>query len=336
MNKPVVVLSLSTALFAASTAYLAMELHQRDGALALAAATPIAADSKPDSTARSNAGGIIAATHDRATAETPTAPMSNVTANAPGGATITARGRDVQADPATGFARQMVARYDDPNQRPTMVEEQRSVVRRQYEKLKDRLKLSDSEFSQLVNLIAEDQLQTQMNWARCAVDPECDPQKPPDRSIDRTQEYQAMLGSEAAEAFTQFSKSIAERDAVIQLRGRLPDDSFLPESQAEKLIMALTEERERFSQEATARGAKPRGWGTNLGILWYTEDSGLPEQYIAEATQYSQRLRARAASVLTPAQLAAFVQMQEELLARFTTNVRPPPRQQKATVAQTS
>jgi len=145
-----------------------------------------------------------------------------------------------------------------------------------------------------------------------------------------------MLGVEGAEAFTQFRTSISERDSVVQLRGRLPDSSFLPEAQAEKLIGALAEERTRFSQEAAARGSKTIGWGTSLGMLMYTEDSGLPEQYVVEASQYSQRLRTRAAAILTPTQLAAFAQMQDELLAQFTANQRPPSRQNKTSLVRSS
>jgi hypothetical protein len=336
MNKPVVVLSISTALLASSTAYLALELHRRGGTPTTSSAIPIAATVEAGSTPQPQSTGIGAAIRDDSPAPTSMTATSTAAPSARDAAAANAKSRDAQGDPAAGFARQMVARYDDPNQRPAMLEEQRSIVRRQYAKLQERLKLSDAEFSELVAVIAEEQLQLQMNWARCAADPACDTRKPPDHSMDRTQDYQALLGSEGVEAFTQFRKSIVEREAVIQLRGRLPDTSFLPESQAEKLIMALAEERENFSREATARGAKATSWGTNLGLLLYTEDSGLTEQYIAEATQYSQRLRTRAASVLTPAQLAAYVQMQEELLAMFTTNVRPPSRQQKSTVAQTS
>jgi hypothetical protein len=116
----------------------------------------------------------------------------------------------------------------------------------------------------------------------------------------------------------------------------LTDSNFLPEAQAEKLIAALAEERERYSQEAQARGAKVTGWGTNLGMLMYTEDSGIPEQYVVEASQYSQRLRARAASILSPAQLAAYAQMQNELLAMFTANQKPPGRQNKSSIIRAS
>jgi hypothetical protein len=332
MNKATVVLSLSTAAFAASTAYLAYQLHLKDAGRAVADSVTAEATARPgtspSATVASSPGLPAHIATPAANDEVQLAAMTIPPAKA--------LAQDGQPDPVTAFARQFLTRYDDSNQRPVLLEEQRTVIRRQYEKLKERLKLSDSAFEQLVTLLAEEQLQFQEHWARCAVDTACDPKNPRDPNIDHTQEYQAMLGADGAEAFTQFRNSIGERDAVIQLRGRLPDSSFLPEAQAEKLIVALAEERERYSQDAAARGAKTSGWGTTLGMLMYTEDSGLPEQYIVEASQYSQRLRTRAAGILTPAQLAAYVQMQNELLAQFTSNLRPPSPQNKSSVVRSS
>jgi hypothetical protein len=335
MSKTVVILSLTTAILAASTAYLAHELYLRGGGETRLAVAPDVASAAPGSlphrTPAGNGPGENAGVPTRASI-----PVAGDAAHAAGLATPPESAkRDVRDDPGTNFARQLVARYDDANQRPAMLDEQRTVIRRQYEKLKDTLKLSDSAFEQLVSLIADEQLQAQLSWARCAVDSSCDPKNPRNPNIDHTQEYQAILGPEGAEAFTQFRGSIAERDAVVQLRGRLPDSNFLPEAQAEQLIVALSEERQKFSQEVAARGGKMSGWGTSLGTLWYTEDSGLPEQYIVEASQYSQRLRTRAAGILSPAQLAAYKQMQDELLAQFASMQRPP-RQNKSSVVRSS
>lgn len=332
MNKTVAALSISTAFFAATTAYLVYELDHRDtdapapAALLTDVSTPGVSD--PDSAVKPEGALGLPAN---------TVPASGNAARPAGtAAPPDSKEPDLRDVAVNEFARQFLVRYEDPSQRPVLLEEQRTVIRRQYEKLKEQLKLSDSEFDQLVTTLAEEQLQGQEHWARCAVDSACDPKNRRFDYADRTQEYQAMLGVEGAEAFTSFRKSISERDTVIQLRGRLTDTNFLPESQAEKLIMALAEERERFVQEASARGAKVTGWGTNLGMMMYTEDSGIPDQYIAEASQYNQRLRARASSILTPAQLAAYTQMQNELLAMFTANQRPPQRQNKSTVVRSS
>jgi len=329
MNKTVTFLSVSTALLALTTAYLAYRLNQRETATAALVAEEAATRGIPDAN-----DAVI--TNEAAALPTNTPAAGNASTLAGVAAMADSKEPDLRAVAVNEFARQFLARYDDSNQRPVLLEEQRTVIRRQYEKLKEQLKLSDSEFEQLVTMLAEEQLQAQEHWARCAVDSGCDIKTRPYSPVDRAQEYQAMLGVEGAEAFTNFRKSISERDAVIQLRGRLTDTNFLPEAQAEKLIMALAEERERFSQEASARGAKVTGWGTNLGMLMYTEDSGIPDQFIAEATQYSQRLRNRASSILTPAQLAAYTQMQNELIAMFTANQRPLQRQNKSSLVRSS
>jgi hypothetical protein len=335
MSKAVVALSLSTAILAASTAYLARELHRRNSIET--ADTTAAVEVSPGIASPHTSTG---ATGSGNAAGAPTNASMPATSGAAPPAVVAVPAdpskRDVQADAIAGFARQFLARYDDANQRPVLLDEQRTVIRRQYDKLKDRLKLDDSTFEQLVSLLAQEQLEFQEHWARCAVDSACDLKNQRNPNIDHTQEYQAMLGTDGAEAFTQFRSSISERDTVVQLRGRLPDTSFLPEAQAEKLISALSEERTRFNEEATARGANPSGWGTNLGMLMYTEESGQPEQYVVEASQYSQRLRSRAAAILTPTQLAAFAQMQDELLAQFTANQHPPARQNKTSLARTS
>ena len=60
-----------------------------------------------------------------------------------------------------------------------------------------------------------------------------------------------------------------------------------------------------------------------------SNDSTLARYYISskldsEAAQYSQRLRNRAAAVLSPQQLAAFAQIQDELLATMRASMLPP------------
>ena len=255
-------------------------------------------------------------------------------ATAGGTPTTPAAGEKKRADandPGTIFARQLVSRFDDSVQRQALLDEQKAAVRRQYARLKEQLKLSDAKFEQLVTTLAEQNLQGQENWARCAVDASCDPKDPSRMRVDdRTQELLALLGADSFEDFNVFRESLQERDAVAQLRGRLNDSLFLPQAQAEQLIAALADERKRYAQEATTRGTNLNGWGTTLGMIWYPEDAVTIEARLAEAAQYSQRLRARAATVLSAAQLAAFIQMQEELLAQMASYLRPPPAPRKA------
>lgn len=333
MRTSTLILSLTAATFAMSTAYLAWELHERDpvsevqaarttshagtiggteGSMAAAPMTPAAARAAPEAsigtTPASTAEGKLATS-------SPAGGVKRVDAN----------------DPGAMFARQLVARLDDSVQRQALLDEQKASVRRQYARLKEQLKLSDAKFDQLVTTLAEQNLQGQENWARCSIDPTCNPKDESRMRIDdRTQELLALLGSESYEDFNAFRETLQERDAVAQLRGRLNDNLFLPQAQAEQLIAALADERKRFAQETTARGSTVNGWGTTLGTIWYPEDAVTIEARLSEAAQYSQRLRARAATVLSAAQLAAFVQMQEELLAQMAGYLRPAPAPRKA------
>jgi len=323
MNRTVIILSLTIAALATSTAYLAVDKYLRgtdttsNSQLTAAAPsdTPQRQPALPQPANTSDDAPTVGSARDSM--------RPGETALPP----VTAK-PDAQVDGSLLFARQFLARYDDSVQRAALLDETKTGIRRQYEKLKEQLKLSDATFEQLVTLQAEQTLQAQERYARCAVDPQCNvndaSRYPP--ADDRSQEVLALLGAAGADAFNQFRGSIGERDQVIQLRGRLSDSNFLPEAQAERLIKALAEERKLYQHESAQRGVSLNGWGTQLGMLFFSNDSGSIDQQVAEAAQYSQRMRARAAEVLTPAQLAAYVQMQDELLAQLAASRRPPAR----------
>ena len=333
MQKLVGILTLTTLGFASSTLYLAYELYSRDAAPASGLASivdPAASvgqgqDRVTQGTASDSSASDKPSSQATTQAAVPSAPATTPTGPGP-------TKKNETSDATLVWARPFLARFDDSVQHGEMLNEAKTGIRRQYSRLKEQLNLSDARFEQLVTQLAEEMLQAQEQYARCAVNPECNPNDPSRRSAypDHSQEYLALLGANDIEAFNQFRSSIGERDQVIQLRGRLPDNNFLPESQAEQLISALAAERELYQQESTQRGATLRGWGTQLGMVYYSQDSGSPDQQFAEATQYSQRMRARAAGVLTPAQLAAYAQMQDELLAQLATMLRPAPAPRKA------
>jgi hypothetical protein len=134
----------------------------------------------------------------------------------------------------------------------------------------------------------------------------------------------ALLGPDHMDDFTQYQTSLGEREAVIQLRGRLSDANNLRDSQAEQLVAALSDERARYQREAMQRGTSVSGWGTGqLGMLFYAGDSNSIDERLANAAQYSRRLHDRAATVLSPQQLAVFDQMQKELLAAMKATMSP-------------
>lgn len=321
MRTSTLVLSVATATLATTTAWLAWELHERESAtntiMAARGREAQRETSPPSATAAKPPA-------QAATPRTPDAPTREQPDAAPASTPAVAAQRDLGKDPSVPFARQFLARYDDSAQRQVLLEEARTGVRRQYDALKDKLRLSNDEFEQLVDLVAQQNLQAQAQWAQCATDAGCDPQNPRRGMIDdRSQELLALLGPEHIDDFNRYRDTLGERDSVAQFRGRLSDAQFLPQAQAEQLITALADERQRYSQEAQQRGAHLKGFGTALGMVWYPSDAGSTDAQLAEALAYSQRMRARAATLLTPAQLAAFEQMQEELLAQLASLIRP-------------
>jgi hypothetical protein len=324
MRTSTLALSFTTAVFAASTAYLAWQLQTRGdgpGTTPTLTSTEASFSASPEASgARSAASGVSGRLPAEAGAAAPVSTSTSVAGTAAGAAS-----KDELADMNIVFARQQLARLSDPVQRANLIVDTRASLRRQYARLREQLNLSDSSFEQLVSILAEKELQTQEIYLRCATTSGCDMKENFNKNPvdDRSQELLALLGADKVDELTKYQTSIAERDSVAQLRGRLGDANAIGDEQAEELAVALADERERFQRETAARGSEANGWGTNLGMIFYSGDSNSIEQRLVEASQYSQRLRERAAAVLTPAQLAAYNQMQDELLAQMATMLKP-------------
>jgi hypothetical protein len=325
MRKSTLILSLTTAAFATSTMYLALQLRSRGQAVSIGATTTaMGAKSADDAGRKITTPKAPGAERDSGLEPAAIRLLASSTSMPAAAAGGRLKG-DAAADANVMFARQQLARLDDPMQRAALLNDTRTNMRRQYARLRDQLKLSDTTFEQLVGLMAERYLQAQEIYARCAADPACNSEDNFKRHPvdDHSQELLALLGADQVDALTKFHAVLAERDAVAQLRGRLTEINSMRDDRADILVAALADERNRYQTETAARGATSLGWGTNLGMIFYSADSNSSDQQFAEATQYSQRLRERARSVLTPAQFAAYNQMQDELLAQMATYMRP-------------
>ena len=217
------------------------------------------------------------------------------------------------------FARQFLAQYDDPSQRPTLARQSRTLSAGQYSQLREKLKLSPEKFDELLGLLADEQLDQQANYFRCVVNPDCDPAHllpPPDRSA----EFQALLGDDYDE-FAKYRGSLGEWQSVAQLRGRLSDANALRDSDAERLVGSLSAEAARIREETSQQGATLKGWGNGTGMVWYTGDGAI-EQQIASAQANAQRMRQRVVGILSAEQLRVFDQLQDDLLEGFASYMR--------------
>ena len=256
MRKSTLILSFTTAVFAASTAYLAWQLQTRgqnpDRVSTLASASAPDTSGMP---ADGSPAGVSGPALDPATMPAATGSAASPTATAINDAPKA----DAAADATLSFARQQLARLDDPVQRAALLTDARAGMRRQYARLREQLKLGDSTFEQLVTMMAEQSLQSQEIYFRCASDPACKAaehfkQHPVD---DHSQELLAMLGADKAEALTKYQASLPERDAVAQLRGRLTETNAIRDEQAEKLVLALAEERDAIRRKRPREARNP-------------------------------------------------------------------------------
>jgi hypothetical protein len=317
MGKLVATLATTTALFAASTAYLAYRLD----------AVEPTRDS-PATSATSLAQRIDA---PRSGAAAPTAPVVRATSLAPGttaaktpgapGAAV-ASGSEADGGRAMSlpFAKDFLRQYDDPAQRVAQLRAARGGVEAQYTRFRDRFKLDAHAFEQLVDLMAEDQLEQQATYFRCVVDPACDLSHVPSPR-DRSDELLALLGADDFSNFRKYQGTLTEWQSVVQLRSRLSEANYLRDSDAGRLMKILSDEREKYVSQAAQAGANVNGWGNGSGTLWYSADGGLEEQ-MASAAQYAERMKGQAAAVLTAEQLRAYVQLQQEMLAGLEAYLR--------------
>ena len=210
----------------------------------------------------------------------------------------------------------------DPARRAELLEQTKLSVRGPLPRVAQHLGITDEEADRLFTLLAEQQLQAHERQARCVTQPDCNYRGfTPADAESQQQEMSALLGPEKLQKFRQFQESASERQTVATLRSNLSDSAFLNEQRAEDLVAALHDERTRFQNEARQRGTGFSGYGTGSGML-YIDDRGTLDERVAAARRYSDRLRERAAQVLTPEQAKSFNQMQDELLANLREMLR--------------
>jgi hypothetical protein len=207
---------------------------------------------------------------------------------------------------------EMLARLQDPEQREEILSEYKMVSRNSNPRLAQALQLTSEEYERLIELMAVGQVNSIESSAHCSLDPQCLAHGIGRRESDwKAREIADLLGPERQQKFNEYRNSIPERESVSQLRERLDDAAYLADGQAESLIRILAEERQRITAEASG---SLTGIGNGSGMAFVTVEGGSHEERFKSAQENSQRLRARAAEVLTPEQLRVFNDMQDEVV----------------------
>jgi hypothetical protein len=212
--------------------------------------------------------------------------------------------RRMQADQAA-----LAKSLADPASRAKLRTETIAEIRRHSPDLARALSLKPQQETQLIELLADQQLQMRASNPR-------DQRQLYER---HEAELQALLGSENVEQFRQYRSSAPERAQMQALRTRLGSTNALREDQATRLVALMRKEREAYVASLTQSGA-----GGYLGEYPFTpfssgddpvEEIRFAEAQLSRTEEFLARIRDKAATVLTREQLRGFTEIQEEQMA---------------------
>lgn len=209
--------------------------------------------------------------------------------------------------------------YDDPRLRLQLIAEGALSQRNRFRGAERTLGIEPDRWIMLSDRLAESEIEARARRLRCAPDLACPPGGMDSQWFSEDERtIREVLGEVKAEEFKKYRDTLQERRAVEGLQSRLRT-AQLPPERADALILALADERARVGQDWAHVGPSvTRGFGTpELGTVFYPASAATPEQRLAAATDYSRRMRERAARLLTPEQRTIFDAMQDELLDRF-------------------
>jgi hypothetical protein len=311
MNKGILSLGAASLLLAASTLYLARQVAQERGSMGMIpAANPAGAGAGPDQTTL---------------APDSTRPADARAAVVPGAA--------AQADSQTGTApvkaykrptpevyqrlneQELAASADDPQLRRELIQERIPLVRDQYLLLQRRLKVDADRWQRFMEVMAEQELGIMAMLADCKKTTNCELVSiDADTAARYKQAITEVLGDSGAAAVEKFRQSGMQRMALSSLDTELPENQKLSEAQSEELIDALTQTHMDVEKDMQKHEASVGRFFDQGGMLIYDKGLATVEERLADAANYSKKLRAQAARYLQGAQMAAFNRQQDRLL----------------------
>lgn len=312
MKLGIVTLAASTVVLAGCTVYFASELsrERERNTLALAEASPAAvpgrspspsAGTELSSPSDSTAGAPASAAGDAAAAPTASASRS-----------VEESRRERNREQAAEFLR----RYDNPETRAALLEEQINSQRRFYSLLRSELGIDAEGFDQLVKLLATQKIDRRVRVARCLTEPLCVPMD----SGGGIQERQAivdLIGEKNTVKLLDFVRDPSRDSVLATFQARLGPRRELSPQQLGELESAFFDEVARTSQEMESHGHSTRNYATRYGVIVYASDTKTLDERMASAAASIDRLRDRASMLLNGKQLEIFNQTQDDALLTF-------------------
>ena len=218
-------------------------------------------------------------------------------------------------------AEEFLRRYDNPETRAKLLEDQVELHRNIYSALRSELDIDAGRFDRLIKLFAERQLDRRVRMARCLTDSFC---VSPDLGdpAERRQAVVDLIGEENAVKLEKYGRDQSRSGEFAKLQARLGPRLALSPPQLNELSSALHDEMIRTRREIESHGHETSLFATSYGIIVYARDAKTLDERMASAAASIERMRDRAGTLLNGEQLTVFNQMQNDALMVFRPSAR--------------
>jgi hypothetical protein len=304
VRKLIAALTLSTAALAGTSTYLWAELREARGRVEMLSRAP------PSAPASAVPGGAMSAAAT-------SADSSHAAEVRPVGDHEKAR-QELDEEEYRDNARRRLAQLTDPAMRAQVVEEWKEANLPLKAKYARYLGISDADAERLIDILADQHVAQEEAFARCTLQPPCNyGAAGRESNAARQAAVTELLGTEKQQRLDEYEYTGIERSMVSPfLRDRIPAGSPLTDEQSERLVAALADERKLVETEIKQSGSEPFS-SPMEGVAFTFSNSifdGNTAGRLKEAADFNERIHARAKAILTPPQLAAFEQMQEQAM----------------------
>jgi len=217
-------------------------------------------------------------------------------------------------------ARERLQQYLDPVRQQKREADTRTALLTSWSEIARAIRMPAGQIEPLVDRVAAEGIRASLERLECqaaATCPPCDLKiLDPALSQRRRQAIDEQLGPVLQQRYAAYLYAVPERTYMQMLRARLDARNQLQDAAAERLVLALADVRRQFVEEVESQGNKVQVNG--VSVHDYDGDQP-PKPFTAFNNSltrtFNERLRRIATQHLAPEQLDAFVAMQEERVA---------------------
>lgn len=228
-----------------------------------------------------------------------------------------------QAERRAEMRAELERRRADPEWQARALVRSKAEIRRRRPDLGNVLGLNSQQEEALVELLARQQLQSQelSESMRFATDGEQRALRQQGEAIvqQQQQERAQLLGARYV-SFQDYTRQMPERQQLRDLRSRLDASASLTESQTNRLVDAMYQERDSYMQQLSTL-PNYSGYSGGYPPIAASSDRDpqaqirFAEEQVTRTEDFQRNLRQRAAQILSAEQLRRFDELQEEQMS---------------------